>query len=611
MTITARRELNAVLGPAFGMSLLQIEPAQETAVQEDPDPLAQSRKGVDGKENCGLLHDTMSLQWGKFKDLVDELEDEMAEKADSWEERSTNLNEQLASAEAEKGRCQEALNSAISAKNILVEESNKKGEQHKDVQKMYKDKMAECKARIEEILYTDVCAVTKVRNTVMKSSKTSPPEDIDDCAVSDWTAGPCTVACDDSCPHMVGNAIDPTKCGGVKTLTRSVVTNNNSFGIACPALQRPMRCGQYKCAVDCVMSSWSAWSACTKDFETGRTARTRNILTKPKHGGKACETTMETEPCNTGSCDRNCKLDAWTGWSPCSMACTPQQGFAEPGKQERVRNVLVPIRGQGMCPLPTDVGKRFETQACNTHPCAGDEICIAKQDLIIMLDASGSLKEDGFEVLRDLAMNLTGKYKSLYYGANASRIGVVLFGNGARKDDGTIANAINVVGLTDDLALVKEKIAATEWQKGFTNLAQAFKQAGKMLQQGGREDAQSAVIVLYDGKESFAYETEKAAKELKAQNAMLYMATTASNIGDFWAKEVKNYEILPMLQVESNLDTFSSMLITKFCSDSLSPSSQLQEADQVMYMLVKEMGEPDHKCGPKVAPSMFQVENLE
>merc|ERR1719382_52575 len=224
------------------------------------------------------------------------------------------------------------------------------------------------------------------------------------------------------------------------------------------------------------------------------------------------------------------------------MACTPPQGFAEPGKQGRGKKGVVPIRGQGKCPLPTAVGTRFESQACNIHSCAGDEVCIAHQDLIIMIDASGSLKEDGFEVLRNLAMNVTGKYKPKYYGANASRIGVILFGNGARNDDGTIANAINVVGLTDDMALVREKIAATEWQKGFTNLAQAFKLAQKMFQQGGRADVQSSVMVLYDGKESFGYETQKAAKELKAQNTMIYMGTTAASVGEFWAKEVKNYE---------------------------------------------------------------------
>ena len=31
------------------------------------------KKRNDGVPNCGLLHDAMSLEWGKFKDLVDEL----------------------------------------------------------------------------------------------------------------------------------------------------------------------------------------------------------------------------------------------------------------------------------------------------------------------------------------------------------------------------------------------------------------------------------------------------------------------------------------------------------------------------------------------------------
>merc|ERR1719436_1986060 len=123
----------------------------------------------------------------------------MAKKKDQWTERSENLNEQLETSSTEKGRCQESLNAAISSKNTLVDETGDKETQHRDVQKMYKEKMAECKARIEEILYTDICAVTKVRNTVLKSSTTSPPEDIDDCSLNDWTAGMCSKECDDLC----------------------------------------------------------------------------------------------------------------------------------------------------------------------------------------------------------------------------------------------------------------------------------------------------------------------------------------------------------------------------------------------------------------------------
>ena len=37
------------------------------------------------------------------------------------------------------------------------------------------------------------------------------------------------------------------------------------------------------------------------------------------------------------------------------------------------------------------------------------EICVANQDLILLVDGSGSLKEDGFAILRTFAANLTNK----------------------------------------------------------------------------------------------------------------------------------------------------------------------------------------------------------
>merc|ERR1719436_1766612 len=112
------------------------------------------------------------------------------------------------------------------------------------------------------------------------------------------------MTCDDTCPRMIGNVVDPSQCGGVQTLTRTVIKNNNTYGIICPDLQRSMKCGQFKCAVDCVTSDWSAWSACTTDCGGGIRSRTRSILTKPRHGGQACDSTVETEVCNQGSCDR-------------------------------------------------------------------------------------------------------------------------------------------------------------------------------------------------------------------------------------------------------------------------------------------------------------------
>merc|ERR1719356_1237916 len=115
------------------------------------------------------------------------------------------------------------------------------------------------------------------------------------------------------------------------------------------------------------------------------------------------------------------------------------------GTTERIRQVLIPIRGEGTCPARRNAD-RYEIEECNTHECVGDEVCIANQDLVLTVDGSGSLRESGFEIVRDFAANVTTRYQSKY------------FGNGelTAQPDGTttIAEALYIQGLTSDLALI-------------------------------------------------------------------------------------------------------------------------------------------------------------
>ena len=53
---------------------------------------------------------------------------------------------------------------------------------------------------------------------------------------------------------------------------------------------------------DCVVSSWSGWSGCTKKCGTGKQTRTRRVLYPPKFGGKQCPTLTNTRVCNTKPC---------------------------------------------------------------------------------------------------------------------------------------------------------------------------------------------------------------------------------------------------------------------------------------------------------------------
>lgn len=49
--------------------------------------------------------------------------------------------------------------------------------------------------------------------------------------------------------------------------------------------------------VDCVLSDWSAWSACSAD---GTMTRTRVPTVQPANGGKACGALLDTMPCQAG-----------------------------------------------------------------------------------------------------------------------------------------------------------------------------------------------------------------------------------------------------------------------------------------------------------------------
>merc|ERR1719324_2050921 len=279
------------------------------------------------------------------------------------------------------------------------------------------------------------------------------------------------------------------------------------------------------------------------------------------------------------------------------------------GEQERIRKVLIPIRGEGVCPKVRHPD-RFGEQECNTHDCVGDEVCVAQQDLVLTIDGSGSLRQSGFEIVQNFAANLTTRYQSMYYGVEDMKIGVVYFGNGqlTAQPDGTttIAEALFVQGLTADLTLVEQKIRDMQWLRGFTNMAQGLHMADTVLGQTGREDAQSAVMVISDGKFSMEFQTAEKARELKDKNVMIFLVAITESKGDdlktyrrFSSRPIEtNFVRIPGLTaLEYNPDLFAGRVIAKFCPDAFSPSQQMQRDEEQEYMMIHEAGYPSDSCG--------------
>lgn len=234
--------------------------------------------------------------------------------------------------------------------------------------------------------------------------------------------------------------------------------------------------------------------------------------------------------------------------------------------------------------------------------CGEDEICAAMQDVIIAIDASGSLTEDGFTTLKTFASTLVEKYKSKYYGDPAARVGVIQFGNGQLLDDGSISPALNVRPLSEDLAAVKTAVDGLSVQKGFTNLAQAFTLAKTMFSLGAREGAQSILLVITDGTPSNNYATLQQAERLEDAGIHRYFVLVADQKG-------KDYEVLKrfsshphsssllyvpgLAALDTNQDVWTEKAVVKFCPASVSPSLQRQADEARGYQLVASHS----KCG--------------
>merc|ERR1719223_689891 len=558
--------------------------------------------------DCGLLHDKLSLMWGDYKDKVDELTMEMNKNAYLFEELKITLNDQIQILVNSKARFAMMLSEARSNLAADREEVKNKQQQKEELERVYIDEMKKCCERIKWIMFQDMCALVVVRNAVLETSTECPGNQIVDCDVDNWVGQKCTVDCDDSCPE-IPDATEVYECGGWQDIYRKVVVSPpDECGLRCPMLSHTKKCNQKKCPVNCEMSEWSGWSKCTADCEGGVRSHTRSLMVKPKNGGLSCNTNEETEACNTMSCDRDCTLARWNSWTPCSVACGG-------GLQSKAKHVLIPTRGFGKCPKETS-RKRFRERECNTQDCVGDEICVANQDLVIAIDGSGSVREGGFNILKSYALALVAKYESTYFGASAMKVGVIEFGNGIIMDDGvTVSPAMNVQPLTSEISTVSTAIGGMVQKKGFTNMAQAFALAETMYTSTGRKGAQSAILVITDGKPSFQFQTNELVEQLDDKGVSQFFVVIGESEKDLdlmkkWASapwETNLLHVPGLAVVEADESIWAQKALTLFCPSAMSPSLLTVKETSGGFMHVKDGG----YCGARGSLLSTEVSDAE
>jgi len=172
---------------------------------------------------------------------------------------------------------------------------------------------------------------------------------VNDCELSEWSDwGECSETCG----------------GGSQTRTRNVTLDPSPTGEACLSLEETQDCNTDLCPVDCQVSEWGSFSACSADCAGGERTRTRTVTVEQVGDGDACPALEETEACNEQACSIDCVVSDWSDFGACSEACGG-------GEYTRTRSIVIDSQFGGLaCPTLE------ETSPCNEQACGIDcDVC--------------------------------------------------------------------------------------------------------------------------------------------------------------------------------------------------------------------------------------------
>jgi hypothetical protein len=363
-----------------------------------------------------------------------------------------------------------------------------------------------------------VCASKKLKQeviTIESQQKGGDKLEIYDCAVSDWAEGEC-MNTNLALALQAQGVYDPADAskagidykgllhpcgagGGLKWYQRTQVGNKTAvYGADCPPLRLKTSCNDFECPVNCKLGDWEGWSACSKTCDGGLKRRVREVLVYPQWRGEECDDTKNEEACNVLACDRPCELHSWTAWRTCTRACSG-------GMRWRTRGIRRLGSGDGKC-ARTFSNARYHRETCNTGPCPQDVVCIARIDLVIGLDASGSMGTDGWNAQRTALLNMVNRM-------HLSKLSGILLGALKFSWHVTVIHQ-----LSDDKAKLSKAITDTKFDSWTTNIGGAFRTMQTMLQ-FGRRDAPSVCVLWTDGmpsRPSSKFDSASASRDLKS-----------------------------------------------------------------------------------------------
>lgn len=461
--------------------------------------------------NCWKLQDRFLLIQGGIVDERDKLLLNIAQTTKRCAENIALLRQMIEASEMQLDSANQKLAECTATENTAAEQGRQEGREHHNLEVDMLSVRMNCSDQLSN-MESEKCGLGKIRGEIAKLQGKEGDFFFKDCEQSEWEEGECSESCG----------------GGMMKLTRAVL-GQPFKGAACGPTFMLQTCNPDSCPVDCELYDWSGWSGCSADCGGGVKQRNRETKTQPQYDGEPCGETSQTESCSMSACDKDCVMADWGVWSDCSKNC-------EGGTTFRSRRIDQEAVGGGSCPAEHAI-ERFNELPCNTGGCMKDNAseplkCHAAVDVVLILDGSTSIGEDGWEATKQFAKTFVSAFKD---DGSAAEISLILFSGPTTWDDYSTCTGdvpvdssfmeskcgIKVVQHFDaDMGKTESAVDGLVWPKGTTLTQSAIGSATSELMMG-RTDAPTVIVLVTDGRPISTFRTNSAAEALKAKGARL------------------------------------------------------------------------------------------
>merc|ERR1719506_1996072 len=464
---------------------------------------------------CYKLQSRFLAIQGGIADERDQLLEDISALELACEEQKKTLETVIENDESLLASSNTKLAAATEKESTAGEEARQIAKENEQYNNDLVTQMKKCSANYINF-ETELCALKKIRGELYKMKGGGHSAFFQDCEVSKWSPEECTKKC----------------AGGEQKLTRSVMTHPNG-GTKCLPLGAMRSCNNLPCPVDCKLSAWSGWSKCSADCGGGVQQRLREVKQAMKYGGYPCGETSESVACNAQACELDCDLSPWTKWSACSKDC-------DGGTKKRQKFVKKQPLGDGKCADEWS-SKRLQYKQCNMKRCKIDAgslalACNRTLDIVLLIDGSGSLGKKGWKA----EIKAANMFVDAFSGSGGhANIAVILYSGprtwggvrrctskSAKKVDQEKVCGIKIINhFTNDMKKVKNLITGLTWPRGSTLTSLALLTAKAELALG-RKNAHSNVIVFTDGRPLSFRKTQLASDLVRKSARLLWVPVT-------------------------------------------------------------------------------------